>query len=103
MAKSKSLLRDWSRGKIRYELEKAGETCLYAMDRHHGLPLGTCSNSISVPHRGGEEAIACALNRAPAEIWPSRYDENGNRLRPQPAHNYRQSDPAGHRQNRRAA
>lgn len=95
--------RDWSRGKIRYELEKVGITKLYDLDRAHGLPLGICSATISAPHRKGEEILAALLKRDPWEIWPSRFDVSGKRLRPQPKSNYRQARSAGHCQKRRAA
>ena len=94
---------DWSRGKIRYELEKAGVIELYELDRTNGFPLGTCSNTIAEPHRRAEEIIAAAVDREPREIWPSRFDADGNRLRPQPPENYRRARPAGHRQKRKAA
>ena len=80
---------DWTRGKIRYELEKVGVTNFFDLDRSSGLPLGTCSNAIREPRRNGEAVIAKALNRHPKIIWPSRYDVKGDRLTPQPSRNYR--------------
>jgi Ner family transcriptional regulator len=94
---------DWTRGRIRYELEKAGVIELYHLDRSNNLPLGTCSNTIAEPHRRAEEIIAAAVKRKSRDIWPSRFDAHGNRLRPQPPENYRRARPAGHRQKERAA
>ena len=99
MAKRK----DWSRGRFHFELEKAGVTSLYDVDRAHSLPLGTISKAIRVPHRVGETILARILKVQPEEIWPSRYDSAGRRLRPQPMTNYRREREAGHCQKRRAA
>lgn len=94
---------DWSRGKIRYELEKVGVTRFYDLDREHGLPLGSINATITAPHRKGEEILAGLLGRPAKEIWPSRFDASGHRLRPQPERNYRPYGRPGHRQKSRAA
>lgn len=96
-------LQDWTRGRFHYELEKVGITSLYDVDRQHGMPLGTISQAIRVPHRIGEKILSDLLKVTPQEIWPSRYATNGRRLRPQPRSNYRQGSTPGHCQKREAA
>ncbi len=46
--------------------------------------------ALAEPHINGELAIANALNVPPYNIWPSRYDEEGERLDPQPNSNYKE-------------
>lgn len=86
---------DWPRHKIVYELKKRGHGVLIAIDFHNGLPQGTASKAISVPVAEGEKAIADILKVSPQKIWPSRYGNDGKRLRPQPAANYRRFNPKG--------
>lgn len=78
---------DWSAAKIKYELAKKGLT-LYATSIHAGLNKRNCSNAIASPHKKGELAISEALGVAPHIIWPSRYNDDGTRLEPQPNCNY---------------
>lgn len=80
---------DWSAAKIKYELANKGFT-LYAASRKAGLAKRACSWAIAEPHPKGEFAIAKALGVAPCIIWPSRYDDKGQRLKPQPASNYKE-------------
>lgn len=94
---------DWTRGRLRFELEKKEIHSLYDLDRANRLPLGTCSNTITEPHRRGEQILAAAVGRRPHVIWPSRYDKAGIRLSPQPVENYRRAEPVGHRQKAKAA
>ena len=87
---------DWDRIRILYELKRAGVASFYALDRSHKLPLSTCSKAASIPNTRGEHVIAKALGRPPHQIWPSRYDAKGRRLRPQPAENYKQRAEGRH-------
>lgn len=84
---------DWTRHKIRYELAKKGFLSLLALDAKNGFVPMTVSNAIREPHKEGEQAIAKVLKVHASQIWPSRYDKDGNRLRPQPATNYRRRNP----------
>lgn len=80
---------DWSAAKIKYELDKMGLT-LYALSLDAGFAdLRTCSYAIAKPHKKGELVISKALGVAPHIIWPSRYNDNGIRLKPQPSYNYK--------------
>jgi len=94
---------DWDRIRILYELKRSSIEGFYALDRANKLPLSTCSNAASVPNTRGECAIAKALGRPPHQIWPSRYDPTGRRLRPQPAKNYKQRSTRRHCQKGEAA
>lgn len=62
---------------------------LTAIDVKYGLPAGTASNTLKVPHVAGERAIAAALGTLPHLLWRSRYFSDGRRKTPQPAENYR--------------
>lgn len=95
--------RDWSRMRIRLALEKAGYERLLDVETTFGLRLGVGSDTLARPNRAGEEAIAAAVGVPPADIWPSRYDANGNRLKPQPPMNYIRRALERHGQNGRAA
>ena len=85
--------RRWHKSDIKAALEKRGLT-LSDLDREHSLPDGTCSAALRKPHAVGELIIAEALGLSPRQVWPSRYRDDGIRLRPQPAANYR-ADGAG--------
>lgn len=73
---------------IRYLLNQAGLT-FAAIDRDFGLKPGIAKVAARYPHRDGENAIAKALGVEPSTIWPSRYRADGQRIKPQPAANYR--------------
>lgn len=61
---------------------------LRAFERQHGLPVQAANAALKRPHDLAEAAIAAALGKHPADLWPSRYDAAGNRLSPQPPANY---------------
>lgn len=94
---------DWTRGKIRYELERVGFVEMRQVDKAFGLSLGTVSNTIRHPYEVGEYAIAKALGLHPSTIWPSRYDTAGQRHSPQPMSAYKRPGAVGHGQNAKAA
>jgi len=83
---------DWDRSRILYELKRTGLAGFYALDRQANLKLGATSKAASIPHKRGEKAIAKALGQHPHAIWPSRYDAQGERLRPQPVANYEREE-----------
>ena len=84
---------------IRARIRMAGWSCL-EIDRRFGLKRGSSTTAIQRAHELGEQAIASVLGVEPASLWPERYDEDGNRLSPQPMRNYRQ--PPTHTQRRKA-
>ncbi len=78
---------DLTPSEIRFLLNSRGYT--YAkLEREFGLKNMTASKASRVPHPQGEKAIAKILGVAPENIWPSRYDKQGNRLDPQPTYKY---------------
>lgn len=92
----------WHKADIKAALERKGLT-LADLDRDNDLPPGTCSAALRKPHRQAELVIAEVLGLSPRQIWPSRYQADGARLRPQPAVNYMPPPHRGHRQKGRAA
>ena len=72
---------------IKYQLAKKGVTFV-DLERKYDLSRGTCRLAVSSPSTKGEKAISEILGLHPKDIWPQRYDEYGNRLRPQPKDEY---------------
>ena len=98
MAKAKG----WHKSDIKAALEKRGLT-LSDLDKANCLPEGTCSAALRKPHPKGETAISTVLGIPAVVLWPSRYQANGIRKRPQPADNYRPRPVVGHCQKSEAA
>lgn len=73
---------------IRSRLLIAGWTCRQ-IDLAYRLKRGSASITLLQAHEAGEQAIAEVLRVDPASLWPERYDEDGERLSPQPERNYR--------------
>ncbi|RNM25486.1 transcriptional regulator [Dickeya undicola] len=68
---------DWHQADIIAGLRKKGTT-LAALSRSAGLSSSTLANVLVRPWPKGEWLVATALDKHPAEIWPSRYfDEAG--------------------------
>lgn len=95
--------RDWSRMKVRLALEQAGYERLIDVELKFDLRHGVATDTLARPNKAGEEAIAAIIGVRPADIWPSRYDANGERLKPQPPMNYIRRALERHGQNGRAA
>ena len=72
---------------IKYRLELLGYNFV-ELDRKYNLSRGTCRLAVSSPSSKGEKAIAETLGLHPKEIWPTRYDGKGRRLKPQPKNEY---------------
>lgn len=53
-----------------------------------GMKGNALRHALDVPRADAERVIAAALDVHPMEIWPSRYDADGARKRPQPRANY---------------
>lgn len=70
----KKRVQDMHRADIRAELMKKGIT-FSQLGIENGLSRTTVRNALDKPYRNGEEIIAKALGKTPAEIWPSRYPE----------------------------
>ncbi len=70
--------RDWHPAQIIAALRMNGTT-LAAVSRDAGLASSTLANALTRSWPKGERLIAQALDKAPEEIWPSRYfDSEGN-------------------------
>ena len=85
---------------IRYLLAREGFT-FADVDRMHGLHPGTARNSARKPYANGEKAISQTLGLPARLIWPSRYEADGKRLKPQPRQNYKRPPRIGHGEKRR--
>lgn len=73
---------------IRSLLYQLGLTAV-AVEQHYGLYRGCVYDTIREPNEAGEAAIAAALDVAPSNLWPDRFDAStGQRLSPQPRRNY---------------
>lgn len=101
MKKRKSA--DWHPEDIKAAVRKAGWT-LKGLALSRGLALNACQQACSAPRYLGEAAIADILGIPARQIWPSRFDAQGNRKH---QHRTRRKPNAplsgGHRQNEEAA
>lgn len=68
---------DWHRTDIKGALEKAGYS-LRQLSLQHGYAPGSLKAALDTPWPGAEQIIARAIGVAPSQIWPSRYDADGN-------------------------
>lgn len=74
------------------------------LDLRYRLPKGAVACAIFRPYARAEMAIATFLGVPAHHLWPSRYNSDGSRRRPQPAVNYRPATRIRHvKQTRRAA
>ena len=93
----------WTKGRIRYELDRLGWTTFRDIDAAHKLPAGTITNTI---HRGdwrGEEILSKILGVPAHRIWPDRYDSSGQRIQLRARRNRTPEPDNRHRQKRCAA
>lgn len=67
---------DWHRAVIVARLRMAGWS-LRKLSQHYKLHPGCLANALNVPYPNGERLIAAAIGVKPWEIWPSRYDADG--------------------------
>lgn len=79
MSKSKKQKKqDWHRADVVAALHKAGHS-IRSLTKASGYKSPTTlSQALNQPWPKGEAIIAKALNMRPQDIWPSRYDENGD-------------------------
>ena len=67
---------DWHPADIVAALRKAGWS-LRRLSMHYQLAPGTLKVALQMPYPNGERLIAAAIGVKPWEIWPSRYDADG--------------------------
>lgn len=70
-----------------------------------GLPEHACRTALRGSDARGEAAIAKLLDLAPRDIWPTRYDRNGERINPprRSRHSSTAGDGGRHCENQAAA
>ncbi|WP_316154760.1 helix-turn-helix transcriptional regulator [Cupriavidus sp. BIC8F] len=73
----KPALQDWHRADIKGALEKAGYS-LRQLSIQHGYSQGALKNALYLPWPVAERIIAAAIGLHASEIWPTRYDADGN-------------------------
>ena len=66
---------------IKYQLRRRGYT-LTSLGREHGVSRHAVGLALRKPYPKMEAIIARALGLPPAELWPERYDQQGNPSRP---------------------
>lgn len=72
---------------IKCAIYKHGIT-LEDLARQTGVNSANIRKALRYPSFIGEQAIAQFLNIHPKELWPNRYDDNGNPLHPHASANY---------------
>ena len=88
--------RDWHPEDIKAAVRKRGHT-FASLAAAVGVTRQALAITTVKPSSRNEKVIARAIGEAPSIIWPTRYDKNGKRKRPQPSENYRRSWRIGKR------
>lgn len=79
---------DWHPEDIKAAVRKTGVS-LAEIARRANMPGNALRLALTLPRAEAERVIAAALDVHPMVIWPSRYQLDGHRKRPQPVDNYR--------------
>lgn len=58
------------------------------IDNKYDLPRGTSRLAVSMPNKKGEEALSKVFMKPLNYLFPKRYNEKNERLKPQPTHKY---------------
>jgi len=85
----KASLEDWHPADIVAALRKKNWS-LRQLSMHYHLSPGTLKAAIQAPYPNGEKLIADAIGVKPWDIWPSRYDANGQPNRGRRLRGFRQ-------------
>lgn len=83
---------------IKAAVWKAGSN-LRALSLSNGLAPATCRNALHKPIPKADLAIANFIGKTLHEVWPNRYDIDGNRIKKSDSKN-RENSPLSHRQKR---
>lgn len=67
---------DWNKADIKAALEKAGWTCR-RLAKAHNKAHSYFSDTLVRPNPRAEAIMAYEIGHTPIQIWPSRYDKNG--------------------------
>jgi len=70
---------DWSWPRVKAAVEEAGLN-LDEISRRQGMHRSWASMAKRAPYPAVQAAIARVIGVPPQDIWPSRYDEDGNPL-----------------------
>lgn len=79
---------DWHPEDIKAAVRRRGVS-LAGVGRSAGIKGASLRMALTLPRADAEAAIAKFLGVHPKVIWPSRYEQSGERKRPQPVDNYR--------------
>ncbi|WP_082751043.1 helix-turn-helix domain-containing protein [Blastomonas sp. CCH1-A6] len=79
---------DWHAEDLKALIRKRGSN-LSAIARRSGLKPQSIAHALFRPDARAEQAISEFLKIPAHSIWPSRYNADGSRKRPQPRLNYR--------------
>lgn len=79
---------DWHAEDLKAVIRKRGAN-LSVIARENGLKPQAVAHALFRPDARAECAISNFLRVPPQSIWPSRYNVDGSRKRPQPKANYR--------------
>lgn len=78
---------DWHPEDIKARIRKSGLS-MSEVARRAGVPSHQLRHALITPREDGERVISEFLGIPPQRIWPSRYNKDGQRKRPQPRQNY---------------
>lgn len=81
---------------IKAAVWKAGSN-LRQLSLDNGLAPATCRNALHKPIPKADKAIANFLGKTLHEVWPNRYDKDGNRIKKSDS-NLKEKSPLSHRQ-----
>lgn len=73
--------KDWHPADIKAELEKAGWTFARIARENGYRNRSSPANVLRIPWAPMEKIVGDILGHHPMEIWPNRYDENGEPFR----------------------
>lgn len=85
MARTKKQPQKWHPEDIKAAVRKKGET-LASLARKKELSDSCTRNALRVPLPSGERAISEFLGIPLFELWPDRWTQKGERIRPRYAH-----------------
>lgn len=93
---------DWHPEDIKAAIRKRGTT-LTALSEDAGLCKSAVRNALIRPVKSAEAVIAKFLNVPAKELWPDRYDDQGQRIKGTRRRHSSRSHSGRHRQKREAA
>ncbi len=83
----KRALAMWHKEDIKAEIRKRGKT-LIELARENEVSASTVRDALVRPVTAGERIISGFLDVPLCELWPDRWTQKGQRIRPRYAHKY---------------